>query len=344
MKYKLLGNTGLRVSELCLGTMTFGTEWGWGAGKRESKKIFDAFAEAGGNFIDTANYYTFGTSEKFVGDFIKADRDHWVVATKYSLWDKEGDPNYSGNHRKNMIRSVEESLKRMKTDYIDLFYLHIWDHTTPVEEIMRAMDDLVRSGKILYAGISDTPAWIVSKADTLARLRGTTTFCAYQFEYSLVQRTVEADLVPASVSMEMAMLAWAPLGSGVLTAKYLDPKQAKSARLDFDSSKLSARNVRIAKKVKNVADRTGMSPAQVAINWLRQKHRSLIPILGARKYSQIKDNLGCLDHEIPPRMMASLDKVSAVEHGFPHNFLEKDAIKSVVSGNTYNLVERRKRF
>ena len=172
MQYKLLGKSGLRVSELCLGTMTFGDDWGWGAPKNESRKILDAFVDAGGNFIDTSNNYTNGTSEKFVGEFTKGDRDHFVIATKYTLSERRTDPNFGGNHRKNMRRSVEGSLTRLGTEYIDLLWLHMWDGMTPVEEVMRALDDLVRAGKVLYVGISDTPAWVVSQANMLADLRG----------------------------------------------------------------------------------------------------------------------------------------------------------------------------
>ncbi|MFC1662135.1 aldo/keto reductase, partial [Gemmatimonadota bacterium] len=178
MRYKLLGRSGLRVSELGLGTMTFGEEWGWGASKKESQRIFDAYATAGGNFVDTANRYTEGTSERFVGEFVAADRGHFVVATKYTLFNREGDPNAAGNHRKNMVQSLEASLRRLKTDYIDLLWVHAWDFMTPVDEVMRGLDDLVRAGKVLYVGISDTPAWIVSQANTLADLRGWTPFVA----------------------------------------------------------------------------------------------------------------------------------------------------------------------
>ena len=186
MRYMIFGNTGLRVSELCLGAMTFGEEWGWGAGKEESRKVFDAFVEAGGNFIDTANRYTKGTSETYVGEFVRGKRDQFVIATKYTLTTNPDDPNASGNHRKNMVRAVEESLRRLGTDYIDLYWLHAWDFVTPVEEVMRAFDDLVRSGKVCYVGISDAPAWIVSEANMLAELRGWTRFTGLQIQYSLV--------------------------------------------------------------------------------------------------------------------------------------------------------------
>lgn len=196
MKYRIFGRSGLRVSELCLGTMTFGTEWGWGSDKEESKKVFDTFAEAGGNFVDTANRYTEGTSERWLGEFVKSERHHFVVATKYTLRDQTGDLNFAGSHRKNMMRSVEESLRRLDTDFIDLFWVHAWDPFTPVEEVMRGLDDLVRAGKVLHIGVSDTPAWVISQANTLADLRGWTAFAGIQIEYSLLQRSAERDLLP----------------------------------------------------------------------------------------------------------------------------------------------------
>ncbi|MDJ0854760.1 MAG: aldo/keto reductase, partial [Desulfobacterales bacterium] len=211
MRYRLLGHSGLRVSELCLGAMTFGDDRGWGASPAESRRIFDAFAEAGGNFIDTADIYTAGTSEKLVGEFVAGDRERFVLATKYSNSAPVGDPNAAGNHRKNMVQSLEASLKRMQLDYIDLYWLHAWDFMTPVEEVMRAFDDLVRAGKILYAGISDTPAWIVSRADALADFRGWSRFVAIQVEYSLVERTVERELLPMAKALDLGVTAWSPL-------------------------------------------------------------------------------------------------------------------------------------
>ena len=220
MKYYLLGKSGLRVSEICLGTMTFGKEWGWGASKEESRKIFDAYVDAGGNFIDTANIYTNGTSEKYVGDFASYDRERFVIATKYTSNTRAGDPNAGGNHRKNMVQSLEASLRRLNTDYIDLYWVHAWDQTTPIEEMMRALDDMIKSGKILYIGISDAPAWIVSQANTLANLKGWTEFASIQIEYNLIERTSERELLPMANALDIGITAWSPLGSGVLTGKY----------------------------------------------------------------------------------------------------------------------------
>src|SRR6266478_5672185 len=231
MRYKLLGNSGLRVSELCLGTMTFGEDWGWGASPEESRKVYDTFLEAGGNFIDTANVYTNGTSEQLLGEFMAGHRDRVVLATKYTNAAPGNDPNAAGNHRKNMMQSVESSLKRLRTDYIDLYWLHIWDQITPIEEVMRGFDDLVRQGKILYAGVSDMPAWTVARANTLAELRGWTSFVGLQIEYSLVERTVERELIPMSKALSLGVLAWSPLAKGVLSGKYHGEGKADGGRM-----------------------------------------------------------------------------------------------------------------
>src|SRR5512142_2483676 len=265
MRYKLLGKSGLRVSELCLGTMTFGEDWGWGASKEESRRIFDTYAGADGNFIDTSCNYTNGTSEKFVGEFTKGDRDHFVIATKYSLTERKADPNFAGNHRKTMRRSVEGRLKRLDTDYIDLLYLHMWDYTTSVEEVMRSLDDLVRAGKVLYAGISDTPAWVVAQANMLAELRGWSRFIAYQGEYSLASRAPEREILPMAQALDMTFLGWGLLEGGELTGKYNAPSDEPKRSKDT-----SERIKSIAEAVMDVAKEIGRTPSQVAISWARQ--------------------------------------------------------------------------
>ncbi|MDX1908398.1 MAG: aldo/keto reductase [Bacteroidia bacterium] len=342
MNYKLLGRSGLRVSELCLGTMTFGTEWGWGATYDESKRIFDAYVQAGGNFIDTANRYTEGTSEKFVGEFIAANREKFVVATKYTLFNRRNDPNASGNHRKNMMQSVEGSLKRMMTDYVDLLWVHAWDFTTQVQEVMRGLDDLVRQGKVLYVGVSDTPAWIVSQANMLADLRGWSPFVALQVEYSLLQRTPERELLPMARALDLALTPWAPLAGGALTGKYLreseDPR-----RLTATSQRLSEANTRIVKEVVAVAEALGVSPAQVAINWTRQQNQVVVPIVGARALSQIEDCLGATAFEIPAEYLQRLHEVSKIELGFPHDFLASDNIRDILTGGTYDKIHNHRR-
>src|SRR5580698_6981497 len=269
MKYKLLGRSGLKVSELCLGTMGFGTEAGWGADKATSFAIMEAFANAGGNFLDTANIYKLGTSEKIIGEFIQQnDRDFFVIATKYSLKDNTTNPNASGNNRKNMMRSVEQSLKRLQTDFIDVLYLHIWDDLTPIDEILRGLDDLIRQGKINYIAISDTPAWIVSKGNTMAELMGWSQFIALQVEYSLIKRDADRDLIPMAKHFGMTLTPWAPLAGGALTGKYLrnDPGRIKEG-----SNRLNERSQKITKVVVAIAEELGVQASHVALKWTIQQ-------------------------------------------------------------------------
>ncbi|UCH84485.1 MAG: aldo/keto reductase [Candidatus Latescibacterota bacterium] len=342
MLYKLLGRSGMRVSELGLGAMTFGKEWGWGATKTESKKMFAAFADDGGNFIDTANRYTEGTSEKLVGEFISRDREHFVLATKYSLFMRRDDPNFSGNHRKNMVQSLEASLKRLGTDYVDLYWVHAWDFTTPAEEVMRALDDLVRQGKVLHIGISDTPAWIVSQANTLAELRGWASFVGLQIRYSLIDRTAEADLLPMARSFDMAVTPWSVLGAGVLTGKYLG--KSKPDGRAKDGAAKDTRNLAIAKSVASVADDLDCTPSQVAISWVRQQPGVIVPLIGARNLAQLEDNLGALNVTLADDHLAQLDEASKVDLGFPHNFLSSDAIRDIVFGGTYGSIRNHRRL
>lgn len=347
MRYKLLGRSGLRVSELCLGTMTFGEVWGWGASKDESRKIYDAFFEAGGNFIDTANVYTNGESEEFLGEFIADDRERVVLATKYTNSLKTGDPNSGGNHRKSMVAAVEASLKRLQTDYIDLLWLHAWDFTTPVEEVMRAFDDLVRAGKVLYTGVSDAPAWVVSQANTLAELRGWTQFVGLQVEYSLIERTPERDLLPMARALDIGITAWSPLASGLLTGKH-SKNAASRARDESEPSRmdqmqeagmveLNERNLAIAAEVSRVAGEIERTPAQVALNWVRQK--GAIPIVGSRKLSQFQDNLASLEFTLSAEHLKRLDDVSRIDLGFPHEFLNREMVRNFVSAGTHDLID-----
>ncbi len=337
MQYKLLGNSGLRVSEIALGTMTFGTEWGWGADKDESQKIFETYANAGGNFIDTANRYTEGSSERFVGEFINEDRHHFVLATKYTLFDRMNDVNYSGNHRKNMMRSVEESLKRLNTDYIDLLWVHAWDFLTPVEEVMRGLDDLVSAGKVHYVGISDTPAWIISRANTIAQFRGWTPFVGLQVEYSLLQRTPERDLIPMAKEMGLALTPWAPLAGGALTGKYL---KGEEGRVREGSSRRDERSTSIVKKVVEVAEKINASPAQVALKWTMEKDYTSIPIVDGRKVAQMEDSLNATEISIPEEDIQKLDEVSKISLGFPHDFLNSKDVKQVVYGGSLPSMKR----
>ncbi len=340
MRYKLLGRSGLRVSELALGTMTFGEAWGWGCSKDTAQAMFDAFAQAGGNFIDTANRYTEGKSEEFIADFIAADRDHWVVATKYTLFDRPNDPSFSGNHRKNMVRSLEGSLRRLQTDHIDLFWVHAWDFLTPVEEVMRGLDDLVRAGKVLYVGISDTPAWVVAQANTLAELRGWTPFVALQIRYSLADRAAERDLLPMARAFEMAVTPWSVLGAGVLTGKYSGGGDVKGRAARWRKSE---RDLAIGDAVTAVANEIGRSPSQVAINWVRQQSHLIIPLLGATSLEQMQDNLASLAFTLSPDHLQQLHDASKIDLGFPHDFLAGNEVRNLVTGGTFALVDNHRR-
>jgi aryl-alcohol dehydrogenase-like predicted oxidoreductase len=339
MNYKLLGRSGLKVSELCLGTMGFGTEAGWGADKQTSFAIMDAFANAGGNFLDTANVYKLGTSEKIIGEYVhNHDRDYFVLATKYALKDNLTNPNASGNSRKNMMRSVEESLRRLKTDFIDVLYLHIWDDLTPMDEVLRGMDDLIRQGKITYAAISDTPAWQVAKGNTLAELMGWSQFIALQVEYSLIQRTPERELIPMAKHFGMTVTPWAPLGGGVLSGKYLRGEQG---RIYPESRRLNEHSVGITKAVVAIADELGVPASHVALQWTMSQGFSCIPIVGATKVSQLEENLKTIDVTLTKEHLQKLDEVSSIDLGFPGEFFKEESVRMNSFGGFYDRVEKR---
>jgi aryl-alcohol dehydrogenase-like predicted oxidoreductase len=347
MRYKLLGRSGLRVSELCLGTMTFGEDWGWGASREESRRIFDAYVEQGGNFVDTANHYTNGTSEKFVGEFIRERRAEMVLATKYTLNPRPKDPNGGGNHRKNLVQSLEASLKRLGTDYIDLYWVHAWDFVTPVEEVMRGLDDIVRAGKVLYVGISDAPAWIVSQANTVAELRGWNRFVGLQIPYSLIERAPERELLPMARALDIAVTTWGPVGGGALTGKYEKgrsyPKGDRLSEGAWGASILTERNLAIGQVVKELSSELETTPSRVAIAWvLAQRDRAnIIPVLGARTLSQIQDNLGALSVRLPRNALERLEAASKIELGFPHEFLVQ--ARHLVFGETFPLIDNHRR-
>jgi aryl-alcohol dehydrogenase-like predicted oxidoreductase len=339
MNYKLLGRSGLKVSELCLGTMGFGTEAGWGADKETSFAIMDAFAEAGGNFLDTANIYKLGTSEKIIGDYLSEhDRDHFVVATKYALKDNFTNPNASGNNRKNMMRSLEESLKRLKTEFIDILYLHIWDDITPIDEVLRGMDDLIRQGKINYAAISDTPAWVVAKGNTMAELMGWSQFVALQVEYSLIARSPERELIPMAKHYGMTVTPWAPLGGGVLTGKYLRGEQG---RIKPESNRRNDRSEGITKTVMEIAEEIGATAGNVALKWTMQQGFSSIPIVGATKLSQLEDNMKTTELTLTDDHLQRLNEASAIQLGFPGDFFREEGVKMNTFGGFYDRVEKR---
>ena len=346
MNYQLLGKTGLRVADFCLGTMTFGEDWGWGAAKDEARKIYDFYREQGGNFIDTANIYTNGTSEKLVGEFIGDHRSEVVLATKYTNSAPGTNPNAGGNQRKTMMEAVEASLRRLKTDYIDLYWMHIWDQMTPAEEVMRAFDDLVRQGKVLYIGISDAPAWWVAKANTLAEMRGWTSFAGLQIEYNLNERTPERELLPMAKEFGLTITAWSPLAGGVLTGKYLDdaPK-GEPGRMAAEGNdamrKDKAHEDRIARAVIAVAKKIGASPAQVALAWLRYASVPVIPIIGAKKLSQLEDNLGSAAVELSTEDRQVLQEASAITLGFPHEFYALPMVNSFIYGGLGDRIKAR---
>jgi aryl-alcohol dehydrogenase-like predicted oxidoreductase len=341
MKYRLLGKSGVRVSEASLGTMTFGDEWGWGSPKAEAQKVYETYREAGGNFIDTANFYTGGTSEKFLGEFMQGHRESVVLATKYSNAAPGNDPNAAGNHRKNMMQAVEASLKRLQTEYIDLYWVHIWDGITPVEEVMRGLDDLVRHGKVLYVGISDAPAWWVAQANTLAELRGWTQFIGLQLEYSLIERTVERELIPMAKALNLGVLAFSPLAGGFLTGKYHGEGKPDGGRMTNEGVKAfyperEQRAASMISAVKSVSEQTGRSMAQVALAWLRHQTAPVIPIIGARKVSQLQDNLASLDMELSAEQLKSLDGASRIEPGFPQSIYDREMVRAIRYGGTWD--------
>jgi aryl-alcohol dehydrogenase-like predicted oxidoreductase len=340
--YRLLGRSGLRVSPLALGTMTFRVGPGsWGSSDEEAAQMVDMYLDRGGNFIDTANFYgQLGQSEVLLGELVKGRRDRVVISTKYSLTTRPGDPNASGNHRKNMVRSVEDSLKRMGTDYIDLLYLHMWDFRTPVDEILRSFDDLVRSGKVLYIGLSDTPAWQASRMQAIAEIRGWTQFCALQIQYSLVERTVERELIPMAQELGFGVSPWAPLGQGMLTGKYTRADLQPGSMDDISSrkainavtGKLTEKNLEIADVVVAVAKEIGCTPAQLAVAWTLTNPAVASPVVGVRTPAQLEDNLGALAVTISPEQLARLEAVSAVPAVFPLDVLKGPA-EGMMFGN-----------
>jgi len=328
VKYRLLGRSGLRVSELALGAMTFGTEQ-WGVDEKESRAVYDGFRDAGGNFVDTANVYSGGNSESFLGRFMEGHRERVVLATKYTGATRRRDVNAAGNSRKTMMDAVHASLKRLCTDYVDLYWVHARDFHTPIEEVMRALDDLVRQGKVLYVGVSDTPAWEVSRANALADWHGWSPFVGLQIRYSLLDRAAERELLPMARTLDLAVTPWDTLGSGVLTGKYnRDPGTEGRATL---RGRLRERDLAIAEEVVKVAGEIGATPAQVALAWVRGGEGVIVPLVGARTRAQLEDNLGCLDVALDDAQRARLDEVSHIELGFPHDFLAQFETDRIVN-------------
>ncbi|MDA2804210.1 aldo/keto reductase [Nocardiopsis suaedae] len=339
--YRTLGRSGLRVSPLALGTATFGTEWGWGAGQDDARRLFDAYVERGGNFIDTAGTYTDGSSERMLGGFIRDRREELVIATKYSTLRRPGDPNSGGAHRKSMFGSVEDSLRRLGTDHVDLLFLHVWDFLTPVEEVLRGLDDLVRQGKVLYAAMSNVPAWQVARMQAIADLRGWSPLAALQIEYSLINRGGERDLIPMAREMGLGVTPYSPLGGGVLTGKYgradlaaegAGSEESGRKRFNAGLGMVTERTLAIADAVREVAAELGRTPAQVALAWTLQAPGVTAPVVGARTPEQLKGNLDALEVALTADQVARLDEVSAIDPGYPHDMLASGHIRAVTAG------------
>lgn len=335
MRYRLLGRSGLRVSEICLGTATFGSGRAGEAGKDESTAIFEIFAEAGGNFIDTSNRYGRGKSEEYVGELVAGDRERFVLATKYTLSTRGEDPNASGNHRKSLVRALEGSLRRLRTEYVDLYLVHAWDFTVPAEEVMRALDDVVRAGKVLHVGVSNAPAWVVSRANTLAELRGWTPFVNLQVEYSLIQREPERELLPMAKDLGIGITAYSPLGAGWLAGAVGGPPPG-AYRLSRVGREADERNARIAAEVRRIASEAGRPPSHVALAWLRQQYWGIVPIMGAVDAGQMRENLACLDFSLCEEHRARLNKASAIELGYPHDLLAREDTRKRIYGDLYD--------
>jgi aryl-alcohol dehydrogenase-like predicted oxidoreductase len=339
MRYTTLGRSGLRVSKMALGTMTFGPGAAWSRSEEECRAVFDAYVEGGGNFIDTANMYTGGESERIVGRLVASDRERFVIATKYAnAVPGARNPNAAGMHRKSLVQSLDASLRRLNVDYIDLYYVHWWDFTTPVEEVHRALDDAVRAGKILHIGLSDVPAWVVSRAQAFSDLRGLAPVAAMQLEYSLVQRSIEREHLPLAKTYDIGITAWSPLAGGILTGKYTNapsdgPKRIESMQLQ----PLDDRNRRIAEAVDIVAKRIGVPASNVALTWAIA--RGTIPVVGATKPEHIRQNLAALDLSLGAGDLGELDAASAIDLGHPYAMVGWEMAMALGYGGMFDEID-----
>lgn len=325
MRYQLLGRSGLRVSEIALGTMTFGSGTEWSSSEDDARSVFDIFAQAGGNFVDTANMYMGGESERIVGRLIAPERERYVVASKYAnALPGANDPNAAGSHAKSLRQSLDASLQRLGVDYIDVYFVHWWDFTTPVEEVQRALDDAVCAGKILHIGLSDVPAWVVSRAQAFSDLRGLAPISVMQLEYSLVQRSIEREHLPLGKAQDIGVMAWSPLAGGILTGKYTGTaKDDSRKRMDsMQLQPLDTRNRRIAESLDSIARQLGATPSQVALAWLMS--RKVIPIVGATRPEQMRENLAAVELELDAATLTELDTVSTFDLGHPYSMLGWD--------------------
>lgn len=340
MRYKLLGRSGLRVSPIALGTMTFGSGAEWSRSEGDCRSVFDAYAEAGGNFVDTANIYMQGESEKIVGRLVAGNRDHFVVATKYAnAFPGANNPNAAGMHRKSLTQSLDASLKRLALDYVDLYYVHWWDFTAPVEEVQRALEDAVRAGKILHVGLSDAPAWVVSRAQAFSDLRGLSPIAAMQLEYSPVERSIEREHLPLARSHDIAVTAWSPLAGGILTGKYTSqlggdaPRRMDSMQLQ----PLDARNTAIAEKLDELAARMGARPSQIALAW--SIANGAIPVVGATSAGQMRENMESVDLVLDQDALCEIDSVSSLHWGHPYNMPARDDVMALGYGGMLDAID-----
>lgn len=343
--YYTLGRSGLRVSRLALGTMTFGTEWGWGSDETTAQQMFNTYVDAGGNFIDSADLYTNGTSETWLGKFITERhlRDRIIIATKFTYNAEPGNPNAGGNGRKNIMRAVEGSLRRLGTDYIDLYILHTWDMITPVEEVMRTLDDLVRAGKVRHIGFSDTPSWYAARAQTIAEWRNYEPLCTLQLEYSLIERNIEREFIPLGLELGMGTMVWSSLASGLLSGKYKPSEGGFTGEGRLETvqgvsnpafQKFSDRNWKIVAELETIAQEIGRSMAQVAVNWTVNRPGIASVIIGATKQSQLEDNLQALDFDIPSELTHRLEIISRPESQFPYSFFSSELQGMIHGGVT----------
>jgi aryl-alcohol dehydrogenase-like predicted oxidoreductase len=322
--YVTLGRSGLRVSPLCLGAMTFGEDLGWGSSVEESQQILDRYVDLGGNFVDTANFYTKSHSEKIIGDHVgrhPARRDRLVIATKFSGNLYPGDPNGGGSGRKSIVAACENSLRRLQTDYIDLYWLHNWDAHTPIEETMATLDDLVRAGKVRYIGVSDTPAWKIAEANVTARFRGWSSFVGLQIEYSLLERSVEQELVPMARELGLGITPWSPLKSGALSGKYTrkNAGQVKADRAFFIDSFLNEKTYAVVDELQTIAKAHDSTAARVALAWVQSQPGVTSTIIGARRLAQLEENVKALDVRLTAEETARLDALTKPTFGFPQS-------------------------
>lgn len=341
MRYKILGKSGLRVSELCLGTMSFGSPEPWATSDAEAKKIFSAFSEAGGNFIDTANLYAGGESEKCIGQLIAHDRERYVLASKFSnAVPGSNNPNAGGSHRKSFTQSLDATLKRLNVDYLDLYLAHFWDFSLPIEELMRAFDDAVRAGKILHAGLSDVPAWVASRAQAFYELRGGTPVSCMQLEYSLVERSIEREHLPLAMDQKIAVMAWSPIAGGILSGKYTRGQTATGGSNRLDSmqlQELTDRNRAIALKLDAIADRLEVSSSQLALAWLL--YRGVIPVIGATRLEQMQQNLQAVDIRLDEATIVELEQAASFDLGHPYQMYYWDMSMQLAYGGMFDQID-----